>query len=76
MEVIIMLIPMALLLAAFFIGGFIWMTKKGQYDDLETPGMRMLLDDNNIDKDNILDKYRGVHKVIDNEQKPSKEGEV
>lgn len=45
MEVIILLIPLALFLAIFFIGGFIWMTKKGQYDDLETPGMRILLDD-------------------------------
>lgn len=46
MEIIEFLIPLALLLAAFFVAGFIWMTKKGQYDDLETPGYRMLLDDN------------------------------
>lgn len=45
MEIIVFLIPIALLLAGFFICGFIWMTRKGQYDDLETPGMRMLLDD-------------------------------
>lgn len=45
MEIIIFLIPIALMLAAFFVGGFIWMTKKGQYDDLETPSMRMLLED-------------------------------
>jgi cbb3-type cytochrome oxidase maturation protein len=46
MEIIDFLIPLALLLAAFFVGGFVWMTKKGQYDDLETPGLRMLLDEN------------------------------
>ena len=45
MEIIEFLIPMALLLGGFFVAGFIWMTKKGQYDDLETPGHRMLLDD-------------------------------
>ncbi len=45
MEVVIMLIPLALLLAGFFIGSFIWMTKKGQYDDLDTPAMKMLLED-------------------------------
>lgn len=45
MEVIVILIPLALLLAAFFVGGFIWMTKKGQYDDLETPSYRMLLEE-------------------------------
>lgn len=47
MEIISFLIPMSLILASFFIGGFIWMTCKGQYDDLETPGHRMLLDEQN-----------------------------
>lgn len=46
MEVISLLIPIALILAAAFIYGFIWMTKNGQYDDLETPKYRILLDDN------------------------------
>jgi cbb3-type cytochrome oxidase maturation protein len=45
MEIIFILIPLALLLGIFFVGGFIWMTKKGQYDDLETPRHRMLLED-------------------------------
>ncbi len=48
MEIIPFLIPLALILAGFFIGGFIWMTMKGQYDDLETPGQRMLLDETNL----------------------------
>lgn len=52
MEIISFLIPASLILASFFIGGFIWMTKKGQYDDLETPGHRMLLDDKNINNNN------------------------
>lgn len=45
MEVIIILLPLALLLAAIFIGSFIWTTIKGQYDDLETPKYKLLLDD-------------------------------
>ena len=56
MEIIEFLIPVALLLAAFFVGGFIWMTKKGQYDDLETPGLRMLLDDDKINTNNEISK--------------------
>jgi cbb3-type cytochrome oxidase maturation protein len=55
MEIINFLIPMAIILAGFFIAGFIWMTLKGQYDDLETPGYRMLLEETetkkNINKD-------------------------
>jgi cbb3-type cytochrome oxidase maturation protein len=50
MEIIVVLLPLALLLGAFFIFAFIWATKKGQYDDLETPRFRMLLDDQKISR--------------------------
>lgn len=50
MEIIMVLLPLALLLGGFFLGAFIWSAKKGQYDDLETPGFRMLLDDKKISK--------------------------
>ena len=52
MEVIIVLLPLALFLGAFFIFAFIWSARKGQYDDLETPRFRMLLDDQKISKSN------------------------
>lgn len=45
MEVLELLIPLAILLGLFFIGLFIWATKKGFYDDLETPRFSMLLDE-------------------------------
>jgi cbb3-type cytochrome oxidase maturation protein len=48
MEIIVVLLPLAILLGVFFVGAFIWSAKKGQYDDLETPRFRMLLDDQNI----------------------------
>lgn len=50
MEVMIILLPLALGLGALFLGAFIWSAKKGQYDDLETPRFRMLLEDVNIKK--------------------------
>lgn len=50
MEIIVVLLPLALLLGATFIGAFIWSAKRGQYDDLETPKFRMLLEDKNITK--------------------------
>ena len=49
MEIILILLPLAILLALFFIGIFIWSTVKGQYDDLNTPQFRMLIDDKKID---------------------------
>jgi cbb3-type cytochrome oxidase maturation protein len=52
MEIISLLIPMAIVLGALFLGGFIWMTMSGQYDDLDTPGHRMLLDNDKEDNNN------------------------
>ena len=48
MEVLIILLPLALFLGGLFLFAFIWSTKAGQYDDLETPHLRMLLDDQKI----------------------------
>ena len=45
MEVMIILLPLALMLGGAFIAAFIWSTKNGQYDDLETPRHRILLED-------------------------------
>ena len=45
MNIIFFLLPLALLLGGTFLVGFIWMAKRGEFDDLETPAHRMLLDD-------------------------------
>jgi cbb3-type cytochrome oxidase maturation protein len=37
--------PAALLLGALFLGLFLWASRRGQYDDLDTPSIRMLHDD-------------------------------
>lgn len=47
MEIMIILLPLALFLGGVFLAAFIWSARKGQYDDLETPRFRMLLDDEN-----------------------------
>jgi cbb3-type cytochrome oxidase maturation protein len=45
MNVIIILLGAALLVAAGFLAGFIWAVRSGQYDDTYTPSVRMLFDD-------------------------------
>ena len=45
METIFVLLPLALLIAAIAVGLFIWAAKTGQFDDLETPAIRILFDD-------------------------------
>ncbi|MFG1499122.1 cbb3-type cytochrome oxidase assembly protein CcoS [Halobacteriovorax sp. XZX-3] len=51
MEVIIVLLPIAIFLAVGFLLFFIWATKTGQYDDLDTPSIRVLFEE---EKNNIV----------------------
>jgi cbb3-type cytochrome oxidase maturation protein len=44
-ETIFVLLPLALLIAAIAVGLFIWAARTGQFDDLDTPAVRMLFDD-------------------------------
>lgn len=42
MSIVWLLVPLALLLGLGFVALFIWNAKSGQYDDLETPALRIL----------------------------------
>jgi cbb3-type cytochrome oxidase maturation protein len=45
MVIFYVLVPVALLLAGASVGAFLWSVRNGQYDDVETPAIRILLDD-------------------------------
>lgn len=45
MSALFLLIPLSLIVALVFLGGFIWAVRAGQYEDTCTPAMRMLADD-------------------------------
>jgi cbb3-type cytochrome oxidase maturation protein len=45
MEVLIYLVPMALLLGLSGLAAFIWSLKSGQYDDVQGAAVRVLSDD-------------------------------
>ena len=45
MEILYLLIPVSLVIAALAVGIFFWAVKSGQYDDLEGPAWRILFDD-------------------------------
>ena len=45
MSVFYVLVPVALLLAGAGVLAFRWAVRDGQFDDVETPALRMLLDD-------------------------------
>jgi len=44
-ETIFVLLPLALLIAGIALALFVWAVRSGQFDDLETPAVRILFDD-------------------------------
>ncbi|NQU53937.1 MAG: cbb3-type cytochrome oxidase assembly protein CcoS [Bacteroidetes bacterium] len=45
MNIFYLLIGVSLFAALIFLGAFIWAVRTGQFDDNETPSIRMLFDD-------------------------------
>ncbi len=48
MNIIFLMAILALLLSGFFVVAYIWAINNGQFDDLETPALRILKDDSRI----------------------------
>lgn len=53
MEIIYVLIPLSVLLMVLAIGAFFWAVRNDQFDDLDTPALDILDDDEDSDDDNI-----------------------
>lgn len=51
MSIIYFLIGCSVLLALVFLGAFFWAHRNGQHEDLYTPSVRILLDDEPNEKD-------------------------
>jgi cbb3-type cytochrome oxidase maturation protein len=45
MNMLFVLIPLAIVLLGVAIGAFFWAVRSGQFDDLDTPAVGILLDD-------------------------------
>ncbi len=45
MSVIVILVIVGIIVAGIFLLGFIWAVKSGQYDDMYSPSVRLLFDD-------------------------------
>ena len=45
MSVLYLVLPLALVMVAGAVWAFVWATRRGQFDDLDTPGLRILHDD-------------------------------
>ncbi len=45
MTILYIIIPVAIILVSFFVYIFLWAVRSEQFDDLETPAHKMLIDD-------------------------------
>ncbi len=45
MNILYLLIPLGLVMVAIMVWAFFWAVKRGQFDDLQTPAVQILLDD-------------------------------
>jgi len=50
MSILYFLIPLALLILGGAVWAFFWAVGSGQFDDLDTPAMRILMDDDDAPK--------------------------
>ena len=51
MNIFYLLIGVSLFAALIFLGAFIWAVKTGQFDDNDTPSIRILFDDDAVGND-------------------------
>jgi cbb3-type cytochrome oxidase maturation protein len=45
MNILYLLIPLGLILVVIMVAAFFWAARGGQFDDLQTPAVQILLDD-------------------------------
>ena len=59
LEILYLLIPATLLLAVLGLMMFLWANHTGQFDDMETPAIRILFDDEKQDPPEAPDPSSG-----------------
>lgn len=59
MEILYLLIPLGVFIMVLAVAAFLWSVKSGQYDDLEGPAHRILMDD-----DDPMIPRRGTQKQV------------
>lgn len=56
MTIIYYLIPLGIALLALAVGAFFWAVRSGQFDDMDTPAWRILLDDDSAPPEDSANK--------------------
>ena len=48
MEILYLLVPLAVIIAGVIVWAFLWSIRSGQFDDLEGPAHRILMDEDDV----------------------------
>jgi len=67
MNILYLLIPIGLVILGFAVWVFIWAVRSGQYEDLEGPAYRILMDDD----DPLIPGNQNKHNQSADDDKPS-----
>ena len=59
MNIIYLLIPLGLVLLVVSVAAFFWAVRSGQFDDLDSPGLQILLDDDRAPPPSAADSRDG-----------------
>ena len=51
MDILVWMIPIALVLGSIGLAGFLWALRSGQYEDLDGAAARILFDEDDVRKD-------------------------
>ncbi len=58
MSALFVVLPLAVFVSALAVGAFLWAARRGQLDDLDTPALRILHDDEDVDVGRAPGKVR------------------
>jgi len=72
-EILYLLIPVSILLLVVAVAAFVWAVKNGQFEDLEGPAYRIIMDDDN---DPLIPPPPGQKKkIVDASDAPAKQSD-
>jgi cbb3-type cytochrome oxidase maturation protein len=62
MDILYLLIPISLALVAVIALAFLWAVRSGQFEDMEGPAHRILMDDDSVNPESDAPKVDSDHK--------------
>jgi cbb3-type cytochrome oxidase maturation protein len=71
MQVIFLMIGVSVLIALGFLAAFFWSVKNGQFEDIYSPSIRILYDDNNMQEPVKENELKEIEKSKSNKYEPS-----